>query len=66
MNKLLISKDLDRELETKGNCKKALKMPGTNRLCRLVAKTSASAINNHLKPKVNPKIFDHIRCRRLV
>ena len=28
-----------------------------NRLCRLVAKTSASAISNHLNPKMNPRYF---------
>ena len=27
------------------------------RLCRLFAKTSARAINSHLKPKVNPRYF---------
>src|SRR5262245_32293167 len=26
-----------------------------NRLCRLVANTNATAISNHLKPKVNPR-----------
>ena len=54
MNELLITKDLDRELERKGNCKEA-QNARKNRLCGLVAKTSANAINNHLKPKVNPK-----------
>ena len=43
-----------------------LKTARKNRLCRLVAKTNASAISNHLNPKMNPRYFTHVQSGRVI
>ena len=43
-----------------------LKTARKNRLCRLLAKTNASAINNHLKPKMNPRYFATFASGRMI
>jgi hypothetical protein len=57
MYEFLVSKNLDGELEAKSNGNEAQECQKKLAFARCVAKISASAINTHLKPKVNPRYF---------